>query len=148
MGNWPTCFLVEAIYGKDLPYYDNAWEPNKEIIGWIRKDTGEQKKNQHDFGVGAMWRACWLPKNFTWDNETAPHLYVITPGGIWDIDSRCNNCDMPSDRLHRCWVRHGELPLISVNKNGLTCKAGAGSIWHNKGTGWHGFLTNGQFRLA
>lgn len=68
MSQWPTCFLVEAIYGKELPYTDDAWEPHKQIIGWIRKDTGEEKEFSHQFGIGAMWRACWYKKNFIWEN--------------------------------------------------------------------------------
>ncbi len=79
-----------------------------------------------------------------WDNETGPHLIAVCPGGQqWDIDSRASNCGMKEDRLHRCWVRHGEPPLITVDKKGgLTCNAGAGSI---KTSNWHGFLRNGQF---
>lgn len=42
----------------------------------------------------------------------------------------------------------GNPPIITVNKNGLTCKAGAGSIYHKSGSGWHGFLRNGVFVLA
>lgn len=87
-----------------------------------------------------MWHAAWIPKGFTWQNEIEAHLIVKTPGGDWDIDSRASNCTLPNDKLHRCWVRHGEPPNIDVNKSGITCKAGAGSIIVG---GWHGFLRNG-----
>ena len=92
-----------------------------------------------------MWRAVWYPKNFVWSNETEPHLIVETPGGIWDIDDRCSNCTLPNDTLHRCWVRHGEPPNITVDKKGLTCAAGAGSIAQKT---WHGFLRNGYLVKA
>lgn len=41
----------------------------------------------------------------------------------------------------RCWVRHGEPPIVTVNKDGLTCAAGAGSIGIGGGERYyHGFL--------
>ena len=70
-----------------------------------------------------------------------PHLVVILPNGQpWNIDSRASNCTLPYDYEHRCWVRHGEPPNITVDKNGLTCAAGAGSIMAGD---YHGFLQNG-----
>lgn len=67
---------------------------------------------------------------------------VILPNGHeWNVDSRASNCTMKEDRLHRCWVRHGEPPLVTANKQGgRTCAAGAGSI---AVPGYHGFLNNG-----
>lgn len=95
---------------------------------------------------GDMW---WEPGHFKhpfhWDNETDPrgHLMVICPNGIqWDIDSRARNCTMKEDRTHRCWVRQGEPPNITVGKGGFTCSAGAGSI---QAGDYHGFLRNGEF---
>jgi hypothetical protein len=73
-------------------------------------------------------------------------LSAVCPGGArWCIDSRANNCTMPNDDKHRCWVRHGDpaAGTIHVDKNGLTCKAGAGSI---KTGNWHGYLDHGFFR--
>jgi hypothetical protein len=62
-------------------------------------------------------------------------------GGFWNIESRCSNCTAPDDGPHRCWVRHGTVgEAIHVDKVGLTCAAGAGSIQHH---GWHGFLHDG-----
>jgi len=72
-----------------------------------------------------------------------PQLTVVCPNGSqWTIDSRASNCTMPYDYAHRCWVRHGD-PLtepVTVDKNGLTCAAGGGSI---QAGDYHGFLTNG-----
>jgi hypothetical protein len=94
---------------------------------------------------GALWYAFWMKNDdgsygWNWDNQSTPPLMCKTPGGDWNIDSRCSNCGLPQDRLHRCWIRHGEPPNIHVDKNGNTCQAGAGSIVCGK---YHGFLHNG-----
>lgn len=114
---------------------------------------------------GMMWDANWM---HDWEEFTGPDglsLHVICPdGGEWCIDGRASNCDSPCEhcgktyaqhkdnqacgkykdvRPHKCWVRHGTPPNITVDKNGITCGAGAGSIMsHN---GYHGFLRDGQF---
>lgn len=69
-----------------------------------------------------------------------PQLHVMTPGGLWVIDSRASNCGLPYDYEHRCWVRHGEPPVVTVDKNGRTCHAGGGSIMCGS---YHGFLQGG-----
>ena len=78
-----------------------------------------------------------------WANCDGRHLWVFLPNGqSWSPDYRARNCTMPTDRLHRCWVKHGspEDGTIHVDKVGLTCAAGGGSIGS---TGWHGFLEHG-----
>lgn len=75
------------------------------------------------------------------DVYSEPHLIVVLPGGHhWDIDSRASNCTLPEDDDHKCWIRHGTPPEITVDKNGNTCSAGSGSIMMG---GYHGFLRNG-----
>jgi hypothetical protein len=78
-----------------------------------------------------------------WSNCDGRHLYVVCPDGhTWNVDGRASNCTMRDDREHRCWVRHGDPSSgpITVDKNGRTCAAGAGSI----DTGaYHGFLRGG-----
>jgi hypothetical protein len=46
------------------------------------------------------------------------------------------------DDVHKCWVRHGDPRTgeLHVDKNGVTCSAGAGSILSGS---YHGFLHNG-----
>lgn len=96
--------------------------------------------------AGAMWDAWWYgdcrggpflggtPEDGTW-------LIVRTPGGEWCVDSRASNCDLPDDLEHRCWIRHGKPPDVTVDKSGgRTCGAGAGSIACG---GYHGFLRAG-----
>jgi hypothetical protein len=106
-----------------------------------------------DAPVGAMWDAWWYrqhgpawwyrqhgPDAFSfWSPVDGMNLMVKTPGGEWYVDGRANNCDQP-DRPHRCWVRHGVPPDITVDKNGDTCGAGAGSIQARQ---YHGFLRGG-----
>ena len=88
---------------------------------------------------GAMWDAWWYP----WKGPDGRSLIARCPGGHdWAIDARASNCALPGDEEHRCWIRHGEPPLITVDKDGLTCAAGAGSI---QAGAYHGFLRNGRF---
>lgn len=73
------------------------------------------------------------------------YLIAICPNGRhWCIDSRASNCTMPEDNNHKCWVRHGDPRLgnVHVDKNGVTCQAGGGSI---QAGDYHGFLHHGSF---
>jgi hypothetical protein len=114
---------------------------------WRRADTGEVT-TINDAPAGAMWRATWYliedsnpPRYlFDWDNQFEPPLMVKTPGGHWDLDSRASNCTRKDDKTHRCWCRHGVAPNITVDKQGDTCAAGAGSIQCGN---YHGFLRDG-----
>lgn len=92
-----------------------------------------------DAPPGAMWWAEWLPEWYRgFDGRS---LCVRCPGGgDWLVDSEATNCTMKGDREHRCWIRHGEPPFVTVDKNGKTCAAGAGSIMVND---YHGFLRQG-----
>lgn len=106
---------------------------------WRRIDTGEQKPFS-EFGVGAMWFEN-IDGYYYRPGPDGKSLSVRTPGGDWRIDSRASNCTMPDENDHRCWVRHGIPPMITVDKIGNTCKAGAGSIQMGQ---YHGFLINGS----
>lgn len=87
---------------------------------------------------GAMWFAPWMTHS-PWTNQDGPPLIVKTPGGDWNLDSRANNCGRREDTTHRCWVRHGTAPNITVDKNGDTCSCGCSIGMGN----YHGFLRNG-----
>ena len=103
-----------------------------------RTDTGEEM-TLRDAPDGAMWNAFWMPSA-----EKQPDgRYIIcrVPNGHdWSIDGPASNCTRPNKK-HNCWVRHGEPPNLTVDKNGNTCAAGAGSILTKD---WHGFLRNGE----
>lgn len=96
--------------------------------------------------IGAMWFAPWFSDDPAWRGPDGRTLVVRLPGrgGLhhdWIVDSVASNCTMKDDTVHKCWIRHGEPPNVTVDKKGHTCKAGAGSILtHEK---WHGFLTDG-----
>lgn len=103
-----------------------------------RDDTGETT-TLRAAPDGAMWDAVWSP----WKGPDGRSLVVKCPGGSeWMIDGRATNCTLPNDTVHRCWIRHGEPPRITVDKNGVTCSAGAGSIQIGN---YHGFLRDGVF---
>ena len=103
---------------------------------------------EETFQPGDLWIVRWHEPNVLchhgWTNCNGQHLCCRLPNGHdWDIDSRASNCTMRDDGLHRCWVRHGDPErgeLVDVDKAGLTCKAGAGSI---QAGNFHGFLHRG-----
>lgn len=145
-------FMVEPIFENDLVIRDGqreTWLPEgKRVAGWRDTRDGAVELKLSAFPVGAMWRAYWYSRNTTWSNETEPHLIVRVPNGEYthdfDIDSRAGNCSATSDSLHRCWIRHGNGPNITVDKAGTTCSAGGGSI----GLGnWHGRIRDGHLSL-
>lgn len=83
-----------------------------------------------------------------WTNCDGLHLHCVVPDEYgdhpWNIDGRAGNCDMKQDTEHRCWVRHGDPRVpgeLTVDKKGVTCRAGAGSI--QTGT-YHGHLIKGE----
>lgn len=97
---------------------------------------------------GAMWDAWWMhgiKGGFLFGpGEDGLVLMVKLPNGHdWCPDRRASNCTMPNDDNHRCWRRHGDPRTgpVTVDKNGPTCAAGAGSILSGD---YHGFLRNGE----
>jgi hypothetical protein len=96
---------------------------------------------------GCLFWADWFENDgrchYGWTNCGGRHLMAVCPNGHqWDIDARASNCGLPDDTEHRCWVRHGEPPNVTVDKDGRTCVAGAGSIVAGD---YHGFLHGGRF---
>lgn len=141
-----------------VPHDDPRW-PKACACGYVFAETDERQHRitrqyrRADTGErlvlraappGAMWFADWMgPHYFGPDGHC---LAVRLPNGHdWMVDSRASNCTLPGDTEHRCWVRHGDprSQPVTVDKNGRTCAAGAGSI---AVPGWHGFLTNGVLR--
>lgn len=138
---WPTfcaCGLEFDISNRQL-FCDSIY---------FNPDTGESWPLR-ELPVGAVWNAEWLAElsegrvNTLYTGPDGLSLHVRTPGGDWCIDGRANNCTMPEDNTHKCWVRHGSPKdgTLHVDKNGHTCGAGAGSIVQ---PGYHGFLHNGH----
>lgn len=142
---WPeTCERCDYLFAPD-----DEWQDWQEQV-YRRADNGElrvlhQNASAVTIGVptaevGACWNAWWMPYTKGPDGMT---LMVRCPDGHdWMVDSRASNCGSPDDDEHRCWVRHGDPKecQVTVDKNGNTCSAGAGSI---QTPNWHGFLRNG-----
>jgi hypothetical protein len=133
----PTACACGYVFGADAARFSSG-RPR-----WRRRDTGEELRGK--LQPGALYVAEPAKDNDGWEYTGADGLNVICvlPDGThWYIDSRANNCTMPADTVHRCWVRHGTLDgSIHVDKNGNTCAAGAGSIATSR---YHGFLHNGE----
>jgi len=110
-----------------------------------RTDTGETMQFR-EAPPGAMWYADWmLIEGSDFCRGPDGHCLVVRlpNGNDWMIDARSSNCTLPDDDGHKCWVRHGAPPNITVDKNGRTCAAGAGSIASGD---YHGFLTGGELQ--
>lgn len=88
---------------------------------------------------GAMWNADWIP----WaKSDDGICLTVRLPNNHdWIVDVEASNCTRKGEP-HACWVRHGNprTEPVTVDKQGDTCAAGAGSI---AVPGYHGFLVQG-----
>jgi len=113
-----------------------------------RQDTGELMTTR-EAGHGAMWFSSHYAKYPNWCGPDGRALMVKILDHEWHVDGGASNCTKPNDREHRCWIRHGTPPNITVDKNGNTCNAGGGSIWvgmnkPNDPGSWHGFLRNGR----
>lgn len=105
-----------------------------------RADTGEEM-TLRDAPDGAMWDADWFHGIPEWCGDDGRSIICRVPNKHdWQIDGACSNCTRPGEK-HKCWIRHGEPPLLTVDKNGNTCSAGGGSILT---PAWHGFLRNGE----
>lgn len=146
---WPTACPCGYVFKPQ-----DEWQLFTQSL-WKRADTGEIL-TLRDAPVGGIYDAYWWP-----DKTDGQHLICIVPEHHeWVIDSRANNCDSPCKHCntpykdhkdkdhnyedarpeHRCWVRHGVAPNLDVDKAGVTCNAGAGSI---QTSSWHGFLRQG-----
>lgn len=95
---------------------------------------------------GALYRQSWLEDSTSFVGADGQSWAAVLPNGNhWMIDGRASNCDKQFDKFHKCWCRHGEAPKFTVDKNGLTCNAGAGSIVSGD---YHGFLRDGHLVIC
>lgn len=109
---------------------------------YLWTDEGGRYYSLRNPQPGMMYDAFWLHDSPQYCGLDGRALHVVCPDGhAWNIDGRAGNCTNPEDWTHRCWVRHGDAPNLTVDKNGHTCAAGAGSI---QTPHWHGFLRNGE----
>lgn len=140
--NWPTkceaCpFIFQAGHYKQV-FQDRLYR---------RVDTGLIFALR-DITPGGLFYDEYDGRLFNGSDAPGPdgkYLIVVCPNGRrWNIDSRASNCTKKDDNKHKCWVRHGDPRegKLHVDKNGVTCQAGAGSIVAGD---YHGFLHNGSF---
>lgn len=127
------CFLLEDT-GRMTPAIDGVSSPIMR-----RVDTGEEM-TWREAPAGAMWFQTGVTDRRVCGPDGRSLVVKLPDGCLWYVDSVANNCTKPGDRTHRCWVRHGEAPKVTVDKNGLTCDAGSGSILTKN---YHGFLRSG-----
>lgn len=153
--------IVDGVWRYDAPDIaesDSRWPISCEHCGYRFTDKDERQVSidavyVDDVGKtyslrepvpGMMYYAEWLEDHPSWCGSDGKSLHVVCPDRhTWCVDSVANNCTMKDDHKHKCWIRHGTPPMITVDKKGLTCQAGAGSI---KTPGYHGFLINGVFK--
>ncbi len=127
----------------------DQWQLSQDLL-YRRTDTGEIMPLR-DVPPGGMWYSDWMlcPGSDRWRGPDGHSLTVRVPASYhtgrtdWPIDGRANNCTRPDDTVHKCWVRHGVPPEITVDKAGDTCAAGGGSILV---PGYHGMLQGGYLR--
>lgn len=93
---------------------------------------------------GMMYESWWYSDTMKGDDGKA-YIVILPDLHPWSIDGRAKNCTKPDEWTHRCWIRHGTPPVLTVDKNGNTCGAGAGSIQTPK---FHGFLRDGYLVVA
>lgn len=148
--NKTKCFLLEPTESfKDISYTlsNGATGVNQHRL-YKRQDTSELLTLK-EIPVGGIYRAGWYEEYIGKEMLSGPDkeswVCVISGSYHWLIDGRASNCTMKDDTKHNCWCRHGNAPDFTVNKNGITCAAGAGSIVAPDG--WHGYLRNGFLEL-
>lgn len=114
---------------------------------YMRRDNSSVRYTLRDAPVGAMYFATWYEKYPEWCGLDGHALVVKVHGSQdWHVDGRASNCTKPDDSVHKCWCRHGDPSTgeVTVDKNGNTCSAGAGSLMLRD---WHGFLTAGWLHV-
>lgn len=141
--HWPT---VCASCGQPFTH-DEMWQTNGDpimrvvaVVPGAALAVGEVAATD-DLPPGAMWFPEWL-REWSLGFDGRGLMVKLPDGHLWQVDSEANNCTRKGDRSHRCWLRQGEPPFVTVNKEPrhLTCDAGAGSILS---PGYHGFLVDG-----
>src|ERR1700733_10094644 len=133
------CFLLEKVQPVQTVTRPDA--PHISTPIYRRVDNGELM-TIHEAPPGAIWRATWYEEanQGLTGADGKSYMCKLPNGTHWAIDGQASNCTKKDDRVHKCCCRHGEAPQFTVDKNGHTCEAGAGSI---QSEGYHGFLRNG-----
>ena len=136
---WPTkCKKCDYVFTPE-----DRWQVNQRQLWCTAFVAGASEWTQGKLPAGAIFNAWWLNGIDSMTGADGLSLMCVLPDGHqWLIDGEANNCTRKGDLSHKCWCRHGEPPMLTVDKSGNTCDAGAGSI--ASPGGWHGFLRNGE----
>jgi hypothetical protein len=132
---WPKrCDRCRASFAES-----DEWQLNMDVL--FDRTDGGPRTTLRAAPPGAMYWMDWFANQPGFCGPDGRALAVVLPGNrVWHVDGRASNCTKPKDTKHNCWVRSGEIPDVTVGKDGETCEAGAGSI---QVPGWHGFLRQG-----
>lgn len=151
---WPThCDTCHQLLA------DAYWQLNRVRLYSYNGPYGKLQVTINNCPPGSLYHARWLA-GCAW--ATGPDglaLMAVCPNGsTWNVDGQASNCTLDQYvpvpgkpgwrkfvRTHYCWVRHGDPrkpSTLHVDKVGVTCAAGAGSIVAGN---YHGFLHNGGF---
>lgn len=115
---------------------------------------GAEERLAKDLPVGALFALdrshCKSPNGWPRAGADGMAIACVCLGGRhWHIEGRASNCTRPEEQDHRCWVRQGTVgDRLTVDKNGPTCGAGAGSFFMGQNDEWHGFLRGGKLVQA
>lgn len=124
---WPThCCRC----GQPFQFADN-WQVNDDRL-WINTDLGicTSINKPSEVPVGAMWFGEWMGDvgSTQWKQRGGgDHLFVKTPGGIWDTD-----CGAQLNLTGDGWERFGDAPNVTANPSILIPGK------------YHGWLRNGR----
>lgn len=137
----------DNLYG-EIGGFSGGWLSHNDIRLFKRPIDLKQRKPGTKFEPGQWWWANHGGKPCpNWSNCTGNFVCIVCPDGtIWDTHQRGDNCSLPKERTHRCWVIHGRWPKVTINSSkGLTCNSASGSIITGR---YHGFLDNGRFTYS
>lgn len=133
--------------GLRFPKDDPRWPKRCEKCGYAFQPEEEWQENYHrlysgapdgklytlwNAPAGAMWFTEWRTSGGSIHHQQrggGAHLFVRTPGGDWDVDSKSSNGDG--------WTRTGEPPNVTAHPS-----IGAGK-GEKDGYKYHGWLRNG-----
>lgn len=130
----------------------DAWLYDRHRLYRYKGPYGTHRVTINQALPGSIYHARWLEGTGWGVGPDGLALHGVCPNGRhWHIDGQASNCTMPQDkgktfvRTHYCWIRHGDPrhpETLHVDKQGVTCAAGAGSIVAGD---YHGFLHHGGF---
>ncbi len=141
---WPT----ECSHSCGYQFtHNDRWQDWSQLL-YRRTDSGELHVLHQGAAApgalpapsGACWNAWWMSGSRR--GPDGIYLMVRLPNGRdWAVDGEASNCTRKGEP-HACWVRHGDPRQcqVTVDKDGDTCAAGAGSIAAGD---YHGFLRAG-----